>query len=467
MNIEISKLKLHPLNIELYGDDQGVDLVDSIKNKGILTPLIITKKNVIISGSRRYHAAKLVGLESVPAIKSKLTDELDIEEAIIIANQNRVKTNEQIAREFKKLKAIEKERAKLRQATSTGGKKPHLVQNSAQGEGKSREIAAAKVGVSHDTATKAEKVVDTIDDLKESGQYEEAEELRETLNKESVSKAFEESKEKKIPPKTLLPKPVFDFANGNGAWSKFTWDPVQGCKNKCPYCYARPELLRHGSFQPQFFPERLDAPTNTKLPKKAIKAIDKATGTEKLLLEMAWQNVTVCSMGELFGAWIPDEQIQSVLDTIEQHPEWNFIFLTLNPERYQYFNYPENMWLGVTATNQEEADNAITALQHLKETGLVSNIKFIAFEPLLEKITFEENDLDCVDWIIIGSQFKTNKVPKFQPEWEWVESLLFQARQSGCKVYFTQSLTVRPVEYPVQEKSVTKPITRKAKTETP
>ena len=60
------------------------------------------------------------------------------------------------SREFLLLKEIEEKRAEKRQATSTGGASPQLVQNFAQaGKGASRAKAAKKVGWSHTTAEKA------------------------------------------------------------------------------------------------------------------------------------------------------------------------------------------------------------------------------------------------------------------------------------------------------------------------
>ena len=62
----IERLKIHPLNMEIYGKDGGPNLVESIKKNGILSPLMISYKNEIISGSRRFYAAQKAGLSEVP-----------------------------------------------------------------------------------------------------------------------------------------------------------------------------------------------------------------------------------------------------------------------------------------------------------------------------------------------------------------------------------------------------------------
>ena len=47
------------------------ELADSIKEHGVITPLIVTKegdKYRIVAGERRWRAAKMAGLNTVPAI---------------------------------------------------------------------------------------------------------------------------------------------------------------------------------------------------------------------------------------------------------------------------------------------------------------------------------------------------------------------------------------------------------------
>lgn len=61
-------------------------LAESIKEKGVLQPLLLRKKEnkyEIIAGERRWRAAKLVGLNTVPAIIKDLTDSETLEIALI------------------------------------------------------------------------------------------------------------------------------------------------------------------------------------------------------------------------------------------------------------------------------------------------------------------------------------------------------------------------------------------------
>lgn len=61
-------------------------LANSIKEKGVLQPILVRrkgKKYEIIAGERRWRAAKMAGLETVPALVRKLSDQEALEIALI------------------------------------------------------------------------------------------------------------------------------------------------------------------------------------------------------------------------------------------------------------------------------------------------------------------------------------------------------------------------------------------------
>lgn len=71
------------------------ELADSIKIHGIIQPLVLQQKGeryMIIAGERRFRAAKLAGLTSVPAIIKNFTDR-EIREISIIENLQREDLN--------------------------------------------------------------------------------------------------------------------------------------------------------------------------------------------------------------------------------------------------------------------------------------------------------------------------------------------------------------------------------------
>ena len=80
MEIEIYKIhafKDHPFKV--LDDEKMQDLVESVKLNGILTPVLLRldKNNEyeMISGHRRLHAAKIAGLNTIPAIVREMSDD--------------------------------------------------------------------------------------------------------------------------------------------------------------------------------------------------------------------------------------------------------------------------------------------------------------------------------------------------------------------------------------------------------
>jgi hypothetical protein len=51
------------------------------------------------------------------------------------------------------------------------------------------------------------------------------------------------------------------------------------------------------------------------------------------------------------------------------------------------------------------------------------------------------------DMVAIGGETNGPTIT-FTPEWEWVENILWQARQSKTSVYFKENLICRPKEMP-------------------
>lgn len=192
--VPTSKLQPHPLNASLYGDGADADLVESVKQNGVLSPILATKNNIVISGHRRLNAAMMAGLKSVPVIYTRATDQLEIEELLITANTQRQKTAEQIAREAARLLEIEKERAKKRQLANLNNQDFVPVNLPEREKGEAREIVAEKLGVKPSTMERSIKVVQKADELRDAGEGEQAAELLDTLNNKSVNAAYQKIK---------------------------------------------------------------------------------------------------------------------------------------------------------------------------------------------------------------------------------------------------------------------------------
>ena len=78
-----------------FEEDALLELADSIKQFGILQPLIVQKRNdyyEIIAGERRWRAAKQAGIKEVPVIIKEYTDQ-EIVEISLIENIQRENLN--------------------------------------------------------------------------------------------------------------------------------------------------------------------------------------------------------------------------------------------------------------------------------------------------------------------------------------------------------------------------------------
>ena len=89
-----------------FDEDALAELADSIKQFGVLEPLIVQDRKKyyeIIAGERRWRAAKLAGMKEVPVIIKKLTEQ-EIVEISLIENLQREDLNEiEEAQAYKRL----------------------------------------------------------------------------------------------------------------------------------------------------------------------------------------------------------------------------------------------------------------------------------------------------------------------------------------------------------------------------
>lgn len=226
----------------------------------------------------------------------------------------------------------------------------------------------------------------------------------------------------------------------NIPWTDFSWNPSVGCENSCDYCYARKtHNMRHKAYlagkklpkqyakpfeEIQLFPERLDAPLHKRKPCK----------------------IFVGSVADLFSPSVPFEFIDKVMDIINICRQHTFQILTKRPKRtleyinrIEPFRWHSNIWLGVTAENQEQADKRIPILLQIPAA-----VRFVSVEPMLGLIqlpkpimplSYDEPGLPYIDWVIIGCE----SGPKRRPcKIEWVRDLVNQCESAGVAVFVKQ-----------------------------
>ena len=219
-----------------------------------------------------------------------------------------------------------------------------------------------------------------------------------------------------------------DDSMGNIEWAQWSWNPVTGCLHECPYCYARDiaERFYEQKFAPSFWPGRLAAPMNMKVPHGADKDISK-------------KNVFSNSMSDLYGRWVPDEWINAVLETMRGSPEWNFLMLTKFPKKASEFQYSENCWIGASVDMQARVKVTESAFERIH-----CGTRWLSLEPLIEPLTFTKPKL--FNWVVIGGASKSSHTPEWVPPAEWVIRTASQFLEHGAKIYLKTN--GRPREYP-------------------
>ena len=240
-------------------------------------------------------------------------------------------------------------------------------------------------------------------------------------------------------------------------WARYTTNPMTGCWHGCRnvFCYAAgiAQRLFPQKFVPTLYPARLDHFQNTSVP-----------DVSHLDHDEAWRERSVfcVSMGDLFGSWVPEWYVESVLEEVRLHPEWFVFFLTKHPKRLSDFTFPANSAVGLTLTGDEpfgsgaytaeqQAETYVTYARQLAEVESAL-FTWISLEPFRGDVGDLSPFFDAgVQLLAMGGQSRTSFSPAMQPELRWVDSVRQQVRGAGIHLFEKENLTVRPKEIPFPE----------------
>jgi protein gp37 len=258
----------------------------------------------------------------------------------------------------------------------------------------------------------------------------------------------------------------------------YTWNPITGCLNHTPEglclgglfpCYAY--KLANGRLRERYW-------ANTQVACEPIKppwpsAINNPF-YPRFWFNRVWEldiskqhycqfrdgkGIFVCDMGELFGDWIPHEWQERIFEVIKMNWHHRFYLLTKQPQNLAKWSpFPDNCWVGVTATNYKMANEARYWLGKIK-----AKIKYLSIEPFLGPL---RDRLNCLfqldfqlDWLIIGvctgrkaeifelcqrypelTPMPYGRIWTAQPKIEWVEEIVRAADQAGVPVFLKDNL---------------------------
>lgn len=167
LDIEIVKIrpfKDHPFKV--VDDEKMQDLVESIRANGILSPVLIRPigfdRYEMVSGHRRMHAAKVLGLERVPAIIRDMTED----EAVVRMVDSNIQREELLPSEKAFAYKMKMEAIKRQGYRSDLGYDGTSGQNDQKLSGKvSRDILAEEMGESSKQIQRYIRLTELIPEL--------------------------------------------------------------------------------------------------------------------------------------------------------------------------------------------------------------------------------------------------------------------------------------------------------------
>ena len=106
MKLPIDQIQSHPLNQSIYDLSNIEDLVVSIGEVGLLTPLVVNQQFQLISGHRRIEAVRRLGWDEVDVEVIETASEDEEKSLLVHFNKQRVKTSREIINEAETLRPL-------------------------------------------------------------------------------------------------------------------------------------------------------------------------------------------------------------------------------------------------------------------------------------------------------------------------------------------------------------------------
>ena len=259
-------------------------------------------------------------------------------------------------------------------------------------------------------------------------------------------------------------------------WTDEVWNVVTGCTSiseGCRFCYAKRMAQRlkgrfgypeDEPFRVTFHPDRLNQPLKWKKPRR----------------------IFVCSMGDLGHDDVEQDWIFKIFTVIESAYWHRFLILTKRPEKVygllthdqfpaiirkygydwlgpQKYNemgphWRNNQWLGISAENQQTADERIPILLRIPAAK-----RFVSLEPMLGPVDLEHSWWHSrtkgdhnfipsigINWVIVGGlSLPGGKVQA--PDPKWIDNIVEQCDEASVPLFIKENAQyhTKREEFPV------------------
>lgn len=228
--------------------------------------------------------------------------------------------------------------------------------------------------------------------------------------------------------------------NSKIEWTDHTFNPWWGCQRVspgCQHCYAETMAHRYGHAiwgPAKTTDRRMMSDNYWRQPLKWNTAAAKVGIRAR---------VFCASMADVFE-YHPqlDDPRRRLWDLIEETPDLDWLLLTKRPENITpAWGALENVWLGTSVENQEQADTRIPLLLRVPV-----RVRFLSCEPLLGPVDIDQACRYAngtrrpnwgleITWIIAGGESGANARPMHPA---WARSLRDQAHAAGVAFFFKQ-----------------------------
>ena len=200
--------------------------------------------------------------------------------------------------------------------------------------------------------------------------------------------------------------------NSRIEWTTHTFNPWIGCQKVspgCDNCYAETLSNRRGWTQWGPEGERVrTAPSTWKNPLRWDRAAARLGERHR---------VFCASLADVFDNQAPEGAREDLWELIRQTPSLDWQLLTKRPQNLKRMLPPDwgtdgypNVWLGISAENQEEYDRRWPLL-----AAAPAALRFISYEPALGPVTLGGHE-NHPDWVIWGGESGPRPRP-MQPGW--------------------------------------------------